>query len=188
MPAVSRRAVASLTVPGGQNFHFPHFSSNFNQFDLFFLKIFSFSSSFWLSGLASCPPGKTLATQLVSREAQHNHVRFTSGLQLFTAGRTKVVYQEDLGLTKDRSSPVISLKLLKEALIIYLSSNKYFAIIFIVLAPTIVGVNAFLVGVIIVAIGTVVCLRSNRKLRLYSPRYKFREDTYELLQMEDTHE
>ena len=34
------RAVASLMVPGGQNFHFPHFSSNFDQFDLFFLKIF----------------------------------------------------------------------------------------------------------------------------------------------------
>ena len=30
------RAVASLTVPGGQNFHFPHFSSHFDKFDLFF--------------------------------------------------------------------------------------------------------------------------------------------------------
>ena len=28
------RAVASLTVPGGQEFHFPHFSSNFDQFIL----------------------------------------------------------------------------------------------------------------------------------------------------------
>ena len=39
------RAVASLTVPGGQEFHFPHFSSNFDQFFLFFLN-FHFSSSF----------------------------------------------------------------------------------------------------------------------------------------------
>ena len=34
------RAVASLMVPGGQDFQFPHFSSNFDQFDLFFLKFF----------------------------------------------------------------------------------------------------------------------------------------------------
>ena len=30
------RAVASLTVPGGQEFHFPQFSSNFDQFFLIF--------------------------------------------------------------------------------------------------------------------------------------------------------
>ena len=36
------RAVASLTVPGGQEFHFPHFSSNFDQFFLFFLKLYYF--------------------------------------------------------------------------------------------------------------------------------------------------
>ena len=60
------RAVASLTVPGGQEFHFPHFSSNFDQFYLFFLKLFSFSSSFWPSGWASRPPGKALATPLGS--------------------------------------------------------------------------------------------------------------------------
>ena len=30
------RAVASLTVPGGQEFHFPHFSSNCDQFFLNF--------------------------------------------------------------------------------------------------------------------------------------------------------
>ena len=30
------RAVASLMVPGGQEFHFPHFSSKFDKFDLFF--------------------------------------------------------------------------------------------------------------------------------------------------------
>ena len=58
------RAVASLTIPGGQDFHFPHFSSNFDQFLLFFLIYFSFSSSFWLSGWASRPPGKALTTPL----------------------------------------------------------------------------------------------------------------------------
>ena len=34
------RAVASLTVLGGQEFHFPHFSSNFDQFSLFFLNFY----------------------------------------------------------------------------------------------------------------------------------------------------
>ena len=29
---LSFRVVASLTILGGQKFHFPHFSSNFNQF------------------------------------------------------------------------------------------------------------------------------------------------------------
>ena len=58
------RAVASLTDPGGQKFLFPHFSSNFNQIVLFLLKFFPFSSSFWPSGWASCPPGKALATPL----------------------------------------------------------------------------------------------------------------------------
>ena len=51
------RAVASLTVPGGQDFHFPHFSSNCNQCFLFFLKPCSFSSSFWPSGWTTCPLG-----------------------------------------------------------------------------------------------------------------------------------
>ena len=58
------RAVASLTVPGGQEFHFPHFSSNSDQFFLFFLKLDLLSSSFWPSGWASRPPGKALATPL----------------------------------------------------------------------------------------------------------------------------
>ena len=49
------RAVASLTVPGGQEFHFPNFSSNFDQFILFFLKLYSFSSSVWFSGWAARP-------------------------------------------------------------------------------------------------------------------------------------
>ena len=56
------RAVASLTVPGGQEFHFPHFSSNF---DKFFLKLYLFPSSFWPSGWVSRPPGKALATPLI---------------------------------------------------------------------------------------------------------------------------
>ena len=65
------RAVASLTVPGGQEFHFPHFSPNFDLFFLFFLKLFSFSSSFWLSGWASRPPGKALATPLGDMKYAH---------------------------------------------------------------------------------------------------------------------
>ena len=59
------RAVASLTVPGGQEFHFSHFSSSLDQVFWLFLKLFSFSSSFWPSGWASCPPRKALATPLV---------------------------------------------------------------------------------------------------------------------------
>ena len=62
-PTLSR-AVASLTVPGGQEFQFPHFSSNFDQFSLFFLNFYSFSSSFLPSGWATRPPGKALATPL----------------------------------------------------------------------------------------------------------------------------
>ena len=57
------RGVASLTIPGGQEFHF-HFSSNFYRLFLFFPKFSSFSSSFWPSGWATCPPGKALATPL----------------------------------------------------------------------------------------------------------------------------
>ena len=58
------RSVSSLTVPGLQEFHFPHFSSNFLHFFLFFLKFSSFLSSFWPSGWATRPPGKALATQM----------------------------------------------------------------------------------------------------------------------------
>ena len=58
------RAVASLTVPGGQEFHFPHFFPNFEHFFLLFLTLFLFSSSFWLSGWATRPLGKALATPL----------------------------------------------------------------------------------------------------------------------------
>ena len=47
------RAVASLTVPGGQEFHFPHFSSNFDQIFVFSLKLYLFSSSFWPTGFSS---------------------------------------------------------------------------------------------------------------------------------------
>ena len=59
------RAVASLTVPGGQETTFLIFSSNFDQFFLFFLKLYLFSSSFLPSGWASHPPKKALATPLV---------------------------------------------------------------------------------------------------------------------------
>ena len=38
----SIRAVASLTVPGGLEFHFPHFFSNFDQVFLYFLKLYFF--------------------------------------------------------------------------------------------------------------------------------------------------
>ena len=69
---VTNRAVASLTVPGGQKFHFPHFSSNFDQFILFFLKLYSFSSSFLFSGWAARPPGKALATPLVTKDNMYN--------------------------------------------------------------------------------------------------------------------
>ena len=62
----SIRAVASLTVPGGQGSTFLIFSSNFDQFSLFFLRFYLFSSSFWLSEWASRPPGKALATPLKS--------------------------------------------------------------------------------------------------------------------------
>ena len=34
------RAVASLTIAGGQKFHFPHFPSNFDQVFLLFPQIF----------------------------------------------------------------------------------------------------------------------------------------------------
>ena len=54
------KAIASLAVPGGQELHFPHFSSNFHQFSLFFLKL----SIFLASGGVSCPPMKALATPL----------------------------------------------------------------------------------------------------------------------------
>ena len=63
------RAVASLTVQDGQEFHFSHFSSYLDQFFLFSSNLFS--SSFWLSGWASRPPGKALATPL---EIKDTHV------------------------------------------------------------------------------------------------------------------
>ena len=73
------RAVASLTVPGGQGSTFLIFSSNFDQFSLFFLRFFSFSSSFCLSGWASRPPGKALATplQINAHCKQQQHTRHT---------------------------------------------------------------------------------------------------------------
>ena len=58
------RAVASLTVTGGWEFQFPHFSSNFDQLFIFSLKLNLFSSSLWLSRWAMHPPRKALATPL----------------------------------------------------------------------------------------------------------------------------
>ena len=48
----------------GKSSTFLILSSNFDQFFLFFLKLFLFSSSFWPSGWATRPPGKALATPL----------------------------------------------------------------------------------------------------------------------------
>ena len=50
---------------GGQDFHFPQFPSNFDQFDIFYLKISLFFPSFWPPGWATRPPGKALTTLLV---------------------------------------------------------------------------------------------------------------------------
>ena len=62
------RAVASLTVPGAwARVSLSSFFPNFDHFFLFFLKRFSFSSSFWLSGWATRLPGKALATPLTGR-------------------------------------------------------------------------------------------------------------------------
>ena len=60
------RVVASLTVPDGQEFPFPQFSSNFDQFFSYFSSNFTyFLPHFWPSGWASRPPGKALATPLL---------------------------------------------------------------------------------------------------------------------------
>ena len=48
----------------GKSSTFLSFSSNSDQFFLFFLKLYLISSSFWPSGWATRSPGKTLATPL----------------------------------------------------------------------------------------------------------------------------
>ena len=53
------RTVASLTVPGGQDFHFPY---SFPKFQLHFLIFFSFSSSFWPSAPTRKGPGYATGT------------------------------------------------------------------------------------------------------------------------------
>ena len=63
------RTVASLIVPGGQAFHFPHFFQISINFFLLFLNFFSFSSSFWPSGWAIHPAGKAMATPLNESKA-----------------------------------------------------------------------------------------------------------------------
>ena len=63
----SVRAVASLTVPGGQGFHFPHFLLKFQSIFLIFPQtLLIFFSSFWPFWWATRPPGKALATPLTS--------------------------------------------------------------------------------------------------------------------------
>ena len=80
---VQDKAVVSLTIPGGQEFHFPHFFLKFRSFfSYFLLKLYLFSSSFWPSGWASRPPGKDLATPLV-QEKPLEILPFFSGRESF---------------------------------------------------------------------------------------------------------
>ena len=70
----SDRAVASPSLPGGQDKTFPQLQCFliFLYFLSFFLKFSSFSSSFWSSGWATRPPGKALATPLSSEGCSCN--------------------------------------------------------------------------------------------------------------------
>ena len=54
----STRAVASLTVPRGKSSTFLTFFSNFDQFFLFFLKLYLFFSSIWPSDGRVAHPGR----------------------------------------------------------------------------------------------------------------------------------
>ena len=69
------RGVASLTVPGGQEFHFPHFASNFYWLFLSFLK---FSSSFWPPRVGDSPTreGPGYATDVVLNMDTHKTQEF----------------------------------------------------------------------------------------------------------------
>ena len=58
------RGVASLS-PGWAKVPLSLCSSNFHHFFLFFFKLSTFLSSFWLFGWASYPPRKALATPLM---------------------------------------------------------------------------------------------------------------------------
>ena len=60
------KAVASLSPRVGKIGIFPQSVLIFLYFFLIFPQIFSFSSSFWSFGWATCPPGKALATPLGS--------------------------------------------------------------------------------------------------------------------------
>ena len=76
----SRPYIVSLTFPGGQEILFSHFASNHDQFSKFFLKLCSFSSSFWSPpvglGWATRPPGKALATLLMISFTRNTIERF----------------------------------------------------------------------------------------------------------------
>ena len=86
---ITSRAVASLTVPGGQEFHFPHFSSNFDQFLLFFphtLRIFFLILVLRVG--ASRSPGKTLAKPLITRSPKLLDL-FVMWFYMFNVEKTK---------------------------------------------------------------------------------------------------
>ena len=68
---VTSRAVASLTVPSGRKFHFPHFFLKFWSIFLIFPQTLLNSSSFWPRILAlqvGESPTRALATPLVTRQ------------------------------------------------------------------------------------------------------------------------
>ena len=79
---LSNRAIASLTVSGGQDFYFPHsqlftfFTQILINFSYFVLKHFSFASSFWPSWWVTRPPGKALATSLLCFQNKPNSILF----------------------------------------------------------------------------------------------------------------
>ena len=65
------RAVASLSLPGGQDKNVSSIFLIFLYFPSFFLDFSSFSSSFWTSGWATRPPRKALATPLMMLPERH---------------------------------------------------------------------------------------------------------------------
>ena len=64
------RAVASLTVPGSQEFHFPHFFLKFWSIFLIFPQTLLISFLILALRGASRPPGKALATPLAPCEGK----------------------------------------------------------------------------------------------------------------------
>ena len=100
------RAVASLTVPVGKSSTFLIFSSNFDHFFLFFLKLFSFSSSFWPSGWATRPLWKALTTPLETLDTNaifYHHGAPVGGILVFAVIKITVICQMHIS----RASTVI---------------------------------------------------------------------------------